>query len=451
MPVSPGDPFWLFVCARCNSGSECLKRMDLTWTELVHLALFDLTMKTDRKFHHFDKDLMPFLQSSWDTFQLKKHFTSLSSEERRNKTRENLGKERRFENGHEVGQDLKLWGLRVLAPPRRPRYQVPEVGIIQERTVLDEVTILEVKKKSSVRDFPIKLTDMNIEYKEYRPKQSDHPETGRGGLISSQVISNRKTITAREEIPKRNINSQVTNGKKGQSKSKPTKPNGQSANNKSDITVVRGKSKSSPTKPNCQVLPSKPDARTEPKPLPIEISKILHQRGYPKVAMKFASVIPPKRCDVLVALNAKETKEETKTKSSKKKKGANVDVAEKNIHILDQLIPVQQNYDGVRNPFNLGCSEVQRAARNLLCNRRLNEEDLTNVRSKLKKRKYPLCIEESRKLWKSANGYDQMEACHPGDASQLAGRVMNGEGEVRLIVKASQAESQIHTDCPNFS
>merc|ERR1712226_1432799 len=45
---------------------------------------------------------------------------------------------------------------------------------------------------------------------------------------------------------------------------------------------------------NCQPSPSgiqKPEAKPVTKPLPYEISKILHKRGYPKVATKFASII----------------------------------------------------------------------------------------------------------------------------------------------------------------
>ena len=57
--------------------SECLKRMDMAWADVVHLAMFDLTVKTMRRHHDYDKDIMPHLLDNWDRLQLYKHHTSL--------------------------------------------------------------------------------------------------------------------------------------------------------------------------------------------------------------------------------------------------------------------------------------------------------------------------------------------------------------------------------------
>merc|ERR1719397_417531 len=118
MPIIPGDSAWLFVCSLCNSGSECLKRMDLSWTDLVHLALYDLTLKTSRKFHDFSADLMPHLLGNWTMFQLHKHFNILTEEDKTIKTKDCLlGEKEKFERGERSKHALSLWGLKVLAPP----------------------------------------------------------------------------------------------------------------------------------------------------------------------------------------------------------------------------------------------------------------------------------------------------------------------------------------------
>lgn len=400
--------------------------MDLTWTNLVHLVLFDLTLKTERKFHHLENDLVPFFKSSWDNFQLQKHFTTTEVKKRITEVKKELEKENCFLNGAEDGQGDQLWALRKLVTPQRPRYQVPDVGIMQERTVLDEVTILE-NKSDAIEENLVQLSEMNIEYIEYRPKVSPTKEpsqvklkaaitTGTSG--SSQVISTSckpkfaKNITARIKalhIPPAimagwNIHPQATHANL-----------------------------------NCPPLPSKePSPQVKPLLLPYEISKMLHKKGYPKVAMKFAAIIPPKKIEVVEALQTKEAK----TKIGKKKKDSKTVLAENNFH-LDSLIPLQSSYLGSRNPFMLGSADVQRAARNLLCNRKLNQEDLTNKRSQLRKRKHPLCIEESRKLWKNMGEQESQQESDVHVAKMLSGRVVNHLGETRLIM--SRYESQIHT------
>ena len=174
MPIISGDPFWLFVCSMCNIGSECLKRMDLAWTDLVHLSIFDLTSKTSRKFHDFDNDLLPFMLKNWALFQLYKHFNSLSDEEKKLKTKETLFKSKIFEQGSETGQQEGIWGLRHFLPPPRPVYKVPNFGIISERTVLDEVILsstIHPKQDHFLGD------QLNIIYNDYvKPLIAEKPK-----------------------------------------------------------------------------------------------------------------------------------------------------------------------------------------------------------------------------------------------------------------------------------
>ena len=423
MPIIPGDPFWLFVCVHCNSGSECLKRMDLSWTELVHLSLFDLTLKTERKFHHFEKDLLPFFRSSWNTFQLKKHFTSLSEEERKTKLSEELArkngtKESQFENGAESGQDSCLWGLRCLAPPPRPCYKVPNVGIIQERTVLDEVVIQDVEIGTAA-DTSIVVDNLNIEYNSYRPKICKPAGACEDKLpippSSSQVISDKTAqgspTTARTDvivktkclrIPKQIWNAQVPELKKENSKLKDQKTS----------NLHRQRSPSENTEPQ---------KRLHPKLLPYEISKILHQKGYPKVAMKFASIIPPKKSEVLKSVQTKDIR-----KTTKKKK---VGIATLGKGVLDSLIPALPSYEGTDNPFNPSSLDHLKASERLPCQCNLNHED--SLRSMTGKRE----SSEGKKKKKKEERLD-------GDPKQVVGRFVCQSGEMKLIVTLGQTLDQ---------
>ena len=429
MPIIPGDPFWLFVCVHCNSGSECLKRMDLSWTELVHLTLFDLTLKTERKFHHFEKDLLPFFRSSWNTFQLKKHFTSLSEEERKIKLSEELTrkfpskngtkKESQFENGAESDQDSCLWGLRCLAPPLRPSYQVPNVGIIQERTVLDEVVIQNVETGTAA-DTRIIVDNLNIEYNSYRPKMSKPAGVCNDKLpippLSSQVISSktargspttaRTDVTVRTKylhIPKQILDAQVPEMTKENPKCKEKK--------KSHL--------------NGQLSPSEstePHNGLHPKPLPYEISKILHQKGYPKVAMKFATIIPPKKSEVLKSVQTKDIR-----KTTKKRKGG---LTTPGKGVLDSLIPALPSYEGTDNPFNPCSLDYLKTSKRPPCQCNLNHED--GIRSRTEKRK---SSEGKKKTGERlVEGLDS--------SRQVTGRFVTQSGEMKLIMTLSQTLDQ---------
>lgn len=36
---------------------------------MAHIALFNLTLDTDRKYHDLDKSVLPFLENNWEYFQ----------------------------------------------------------------------------------------------------------------------------------------------------------------------------------------------------------------------------------------------------------------------------------------------------------------------------------------------------------------------------------------------
>jgi len=167
MPIIFGDLFYLFVCSSCNHGSECLKRMDMSWTDLVHLALFDLTVKTSRRFHDLEKDLVPEILSNWSLFQMPKPKNALSETEKKEMIHGVLIENKdRFTNGLDADQSETLWGLGLLSPPPRPKYKVPELGIISERTVLSEVVVDQPRYNPNAENV-MPIQDMIVKYDQY--------------------------------------------------------------------------------------------------------------------------------------------------------------------------------------------------------------------------------------------------------------------------------------------
>ena len=438
MPIISGDSFWLFVCSMCNMGSECLKRMNITWLDLVHLAIFDLTSKTSRKFHDFDNDLMPFILKNWTLFQLYKNFSSLNYVDKILKTQETLFSSDTFEQASEIGQEDGLWGLRQYSPPPRPIYKVPDVGMISERTILEKASIIcTILPEPAL--FLSTFNNFNIIYNEYvKPKKLK---------IKKKLKPKKLKIKEKLKIQKSTqVNGcslqeiSLSSDTRAPTPSPSTQVNGCSLQEISLKNSQCLKNKSCNVKFKCLKLPEelkelltencKRKKIEEKKQQLSDISKLLCERGYSKVAMKYASIIPPKKAVVVEALKPK-CQKKRRPKSKKTLNNHIPGIVEKcsldgsELKVLDALIPVKLNYYGENNPFKLGSIEKQRAVRNLICNGKLKEENMTKCRSRIRKRKHHLFIAESCKLWKSNDSV-------PGKVSHLGQKKMISEAKVDL-------------------
>ena len=461
MPIIPGDTAWLFVCSICNSGSECLKRMDMSWTDIVHLALFDLTQKTLRRHHDYDRDIMPHILGNWDRFQLYKHHNVLSEEEKRMRTKEVLITEKgSFESGSETRQGLGVWALRRPAPPPRPLYKVPDIGIVSERTVLSEFSISSTVSHERTETF-IEGALVKI-YKDY-DEITSQVRTEKNSIIEKKdkKVNNVKT----KKVSNKNSSSSHEISSQGVKLLKTAKVEFKQLKLPKEILSIT-KTKKSVTEAKNRKLPSRKNVREnakarvtlpDPKPLPYEIARMLHKKGYPKVAIKFASIIPPKREAInLQVIEENNDDKEAKSKKKKSKKevsSTQFEVTHNGISdafssSLDTLIPERPNFLGDNNPFHLGSMEELRAARNFLCNRKLKKEDLTKCRSKIKKRKYRLNFEQARKMWKKESSEVKTSKTLRKNLSlieskrkmQYAGKFTALSGETKIIMLSSESQ-----------
>lgn len=64
--------FFLFLCSVCNNGGEeRLTRLsqEITLADMAHIALFNLTIETAKKYHDLDMSVLPFIENNWKYFQ----------------------------------------------------------------------------------------------------------------------------------------------------------------------------------------------------------------------------------------------------------------------------------------------------------------------------------------------------------------------------------------------
>lgn len=149
-PLYLGDRFYLFVCAVCNFGVEFIRRLELNWLDLVHLALFNMTVFRAQKYHEVDEDILYFINGNWATLQLPPKIYDVQLEERRKIILNVLLKNsKRFKCGREVKKRATLWALRLRIPPQSPTvHSLPDIShSLAEKDLLESWSRLKPEVK----------------------------------------------------------------------------------------------------------------------------------------------------------------------------------------------------------------------------------------------------------------------------------------------------------------
>lgn len=82
--ISSISRLYIFACAHCNGGAEYLRRLELCWLDLAHLALYNLTAYNAPNYFDLDNVIMPYIMDNWHALQLPEKVRNL---ERKNSTR----------------------------------------------------------------------------------------------------------------------------------------------------------------------------------------------------------------------------------------------------------------------------------------------------------------------------------------------------------------------------
>lgn len=54
----------------CNLGTEFVRRIEMEWSDLVHLALFNMTAYKPQKYYDVDINILPYLDNHWNSLYL---------------------------------------------------------------------------------------------------------------------------------------------------------------------------------------------------------------------------------------------------------------------------------------------------------------------------------------------------------------------------------------------
>ncbi|KDR09113.1 PHD finger protein 19 isoform X2 [Zootermopsis nevadensis] len=132
-PLYCGDRFYVFVCSLCNYGKEFVRRLEMKWVDIVHLALYNLTIFNAKKYYDLDTVIIPYVNNNWHTFQLPPKILDVSLDERRENILSVLKSNRsRFKCGKEIKKRTTIWGLRARVPPNAPPFSLPFVRPVSD-------------------------------------------------------------------------------------------------------------------------------------------------------------------------------------------------------------------------------------------------------------------------------------------------------------------------------
>ncbi|XP_068427662.1 metal-response element-binding transcription factor 2 [Clinocottus analis] len=139
MPMLYGDRFYLFICSVCNGGPEYLSRLPLTWENVTHLSLYNLSVVHKKKYFDSEIHLMSYINDNWELLQLGK-LTNTPRSKRYGSVLEALNNNMSmFKSGKEIKKNKHLFGLRIRFPPAPPNSDEP-TGRVMERAS-HEITI----------------------------------------------------------------------------------------------------------------------------------------------------------------------------------------------------------------------------------------------------------------------------------------------------------------------
>ncbi|RVE61082.1 hypothetical protein OJAV_G00167130 [Oryzias javanicus] len=201
MPMLYGDRFYLFICSVCNGGPEYVSRLPLSWKDVAHLSLYNMSVIQKKKYFDSENHLLEYINDNWELLQMGELADTPISERCENILKALNSNSCIFKSGKEVKKKKHLFSLRVCFPPSPPHSDEPVNGLM-ERTS-HQITIKGCKPATApgLSGMGSSLTN-GTEKKKKKKKKKKRRKQGVSFLeTESQRFSERLSQETRSPLP----------------------------------------------------------------------------------------------------------------------------------------------------------------------------------------------------------------------------------------------------------
>ncbi|KAH8280391.1 hypothetical protein KR018_005477 [Drosophila ironensis] len=117
-----GDIFFVFCCTVCNEGVEFVRRLQIEWVDVIHLALYNLGRHQNKRYQHLLKDIWPFILEQRHQLPVRKEWRTMPETALMEHLKRTL-RERsdRFVSAKEFKRASAFYALRHSGPPLIPK------------------------------------------------------------------------------------------------------------------------------------------------------------------------------------------------------------------------------------------------------------------------------------------------------------------------------------------
>ncbi|KAF6730752.1 Metal-response element-binding transcription factor 2 [Oryzias melastigma] len=202
MPMLYGDRFYLFICSVCNGGPEYVSRLPLSWKDVAHLSLYNMSVIQKKKYFDSENHLLEYINDNWELLQMGELADTPIAERCENILKALNTNSCIFKSGKEVKKKKHLFSLRVCFPPSPPHSDEPVNGLMEKTS--HEITIKGCKPTATTLSgmgSPSTLTN-GTEKKKKKKKKKKRRKQGVSFLeTESQRFSERLSQETRSPLP----------------------------------------------------------------------------------------------------------------------------------------------------------------------------------------------------------------------------------------------------------
>nr|CRL92686.1 PCL [Drosophila subobscura] len=145
-----GDTFFVFCCTVCNDGVEYVRRLQIDWVDILHIALYNLRKHQHQKYHHLLKDIWPFVLEQRHKLPISEQWKTLPETALMERIKQTLkDRTERFVCGREFKRAPNFFALRHSGPPVTPKVWLQPHEEVCDEVLVNKFNILLMTREES--------------------------------------------------------------------------------------------------------------------------------------------------------------------------------------------------------------------------------------------------------------------------------------------------------------